>query len=399
VPGLQAESSVQEPPKRPRGRLRCCAATLLVLGLLATGVLVPIAVTVGLKQDIPRVYRVLEPPQPSYRLIFAFQSSVLAPAAADVLPEAVASKVTSWAALPSSGVHVARFSEAPAMQQALEHLTAAHDAGSVRRLTSSNSSSSFALKYAVSDFRLVPDRQATQVVDPMQLFDLAKQQARQLLQDQQQHQSSDYDEDEDMYLWRLEQRQSTGQQQRRQKAKKAAEAAAASTGAPRTARQAQGQAQQIRRQLLSVGQEQQQSATAGADAVAAGAMPPVELLPSMTGAAHGTGKQPRGVEGESVAGAVASRTGGSMANSSSSSSSSSLPSVLQRVLLQAASRAVPKRARPQLQVQQRQAQQQVQRGGSMVAWHLADGGLGVRDAWNITSGMHAPVVAGFAALF
>lgn len=340
------------PPTRKRSRVRCCGITLLVLGLLATGVLVPIAVTVGFKQDIPPVYRVLQQPQPSHRLVFAFQSSALAATAADVLPPHLASQVSSWSALPSSGIHVAAFSDAPALQQALTHLAGAGNTSPSRSLLESGNSSAWGLKYALSDFRLLADRQVSQVVDPMQLFDMAREQTRTLLQ-QQQHgaatQPGAAEEDEDVYLSRLEQDAwQQQQQQRRQRLRTAAAEVAASgpveplTASGRTGAAAQEQEQQTRRR-----QRRQ-----------------------LTG--HATFHPlPAGLGSPSAAPAAGTSNWGS---------------VLRRTLLQAAAKATPARARPQLQLQQRQAQQQVQRGGSRVAWHLTDAGLGVREAWNITSG-------------
>jgi hypothetical protein len=346
----------------------------LVLGLLATGVLVPIAVTVGFKQDIPPVYRVLQQPKPSHRLVFAFESAALAATARDVLPTHVASEVLSWTALASSGIHVAAFSEAQAMQQALAHLAGAGNTSPSRSLLqSSNSSSSWTLKYALSDFKLVTDRQVTKVVDPMQLFDLAKQQTRAILQAMQQHgpsaqqQQRTPEEDEDHYLWLLEQQQSASQQQqRRLRLRKAAAVMAASGfGEPETAAVREPDEQTRRRRQL--------------------AAHPVLNLPS-------SNKSPASTAPAAVAADDAARKRPDQPlYVARPSSSSSWGSVLGRRLLQAATRALPTRARPQLQLQQRQAQQQVQRGGGHVAWHLADAGLGVREAWNITSGMGASV--------
>lgn len=340
-----------------------------MLGLLATGVLVPIAVTVGFKQDIPAEYRVLQQPKPSHRLVFAFQSSALAATARDVLPAHLASQVISWNSLPSSGIHVAAFSEAQAMQQALAHLAAGSTSPSRSLLQGSNSNSSWALKYAVSDFKLETDRQVEQVIDPMQLFDLAKQQTRVLLQQQQQHGAPNREEeDEDSYLWRLEQQQNSWQQQRRERLKKAAAVPAASGfGEPETAA------------VRDVSQQQDQQATrrrlAGHSAVE---LLPADLRPP-------TGATSEGESAQAVAAEAAARMlpGHPLfAARAQPSSSSTLGSIFRRRLLQ----VQPARTRPQLQLQQRQAQQQVQRGGSLVAWHLADAGLGVRDAWNITSG-------------
>jgi hypothetical protein len=333
-----------------------------VLGLLATGVLVPIAVTVGFKQDIPPVYRFLQQPQPSHRLVFALESSALAASAADVLPPHLASQVSSWSALQSSGIHVAAFSDAQALQQALTHLASVGSTSPPRSLlesgnSSRSSSSAWGLKYALSDFRLVADRQVSQVVDPMQLFDMAREQTRTLLLQQQQQQQRGVaaqagaaEEDEDIYLSRLEQDAWQQQEQQRRQRHRTAAAEVAANGAvePLTAAGHTGEAQQ---------QEQQ------------------------------TRRRRRQLAGHATAHALTPGLGGSFAAAPSAGrSSSSWGSALRRTLLQAAGKAMPSRARPQLQLQQRQAQQQVQRGGSRVAWHLTDAGLGVREAWNITSG-------------
>jgi hypothetical protein len=352
---------------------------MLVLGLLATGVLVPVAVTVGFKQDIPPVYRVLQQPKPSHRLVFAFTSSALAATARDVLPAHVASEVISWTALASSGIHVAAFSEPQAMQQALAHLAGAGNTSPSRSLMqSSNSSSNWTLKYALSDFKLVTDRQVTQVVDPMQLFDLAKTQTRVILQAMQRHGSSAQqraeEEDEDHYLFLLEQQQSASQQQQRilRLRKAAAVLAASGFGEPETAAARGSDGQQTRRRRQLAAHRMLNKPTSN--------QPPA----STTSAA---------LSATAVAAEDAARKRADHPlHLARSSSRSSWGDVLGRSMLQAATRALPTRARPQLQLQQRQAQQQVQRGGGHVAWHLADAGLGVREAWNITSGMGAPVL-------
>lgn len=349
-----------------------------MLGLLATGVLVPIAVTVGFKQDIPAVYRVLQQPKPSYRLVFAFESAALAATARDVLPAHLASEVLSWTALASSGIHVAAFSEAQAMQQALAHLVAAGNTSPARSLMqSSNSSSSWTLRYALSDFKLVTDRQVTQVVDPIQLFELAKQQTRAILQAMQQHGPSAEQraeaEDEDHYLWLLEQQQpASQQQQRRLRLRKAAAVMTASGfGEPATAaaREPDEQQEQTR--------QRRQLAAHPMLELPASNQPPANMTPGALSAAA------------TAAEATARKRPDHPLYAAHPSRSSSWGGVLGRSLLQVASKALPTRARPQLQLQQRQAQQQVQRGGGHVAWHLADAGLGVREAWNITSGMCA----------
>lgn len=372
---VKSEAEPQEPPLPPpppppslkrSSRLRCCGITLLVLGLLATGVLVPIAVTVGFKQDIPPVYRILQQPQRSHRLVFAFESSALAASAADVLPPHLASQVSSWSALQSSGIHVAAFSDVLALQQALAHLASIGNTSPPRSLLesgNSSSSSAWGLKYALSDFRLVADRQVSQVVDPMQLFDMAREQTRTLLQQQQQQQrgvaaqAGAAEEDEDVYLSRLEQDAWQQQQQQRRQRHRTAAAEVAANGPvePLTAAGHTGEAQQ---------QEQQQ-----------------------------TRRRWRQLAGHDTFRPLEPGLGGSSAAAPSAGSSSSWGSALRRTLLQAAAKAMPARARPQLQLQQRQAQQQVQRGGSRVAWHLTNAGLGVREAWNITSGLDRVVVA------
>jgi hypothetical protein len=179
-----------------RSRARCCALTLLVCGLLVAGVLVPVAVTVGLKPHIRPTYRVLTPPAPTPRLLLAFEGGALVARPADVLPPHLAAGVVSWAALPSSGLHVATFAGAGALQQVLAALAARSEAAAdaARRGDSSargarNSSSRDVaggaagrpvLRYAVSDFQLLPDRQLRQLVDPMALFEQAKEQRRRL---------------------------------------------------------------------------------------------------------------------------------------------------------------------------------------------------------------------------
>jgi hypothetical protein len=298
--------------------------------------------------------------------------------------------VDAWSALPSSGIHVASFATADAMQQALAHLSGTSSTPPARHLLQDSSRSTWALKYAVTDFKLLTDRQVTQVVDPMQLFDLAKQQSRVLLAQQQKHGSrawlADAGVDEDAYLSSLEeQQQDAGLQQRRQRLRSAAAAVAASaTETPRTSQQQHQQSEdQQRRHLAAARQQQLHAVQYDGSTAEAGAA--AEMLPDSV-------RYPAGATSAAVPAAEASGSfilqevlyppGGHHFGSRSWAGGS-----LRRRLLQAAAVATPRRSRPQLQVQQRQAQQQVQRGGNMVAWHLADAGLGVRGAWNITSGM------------
>lgn len=370
-----------------------------MLGLLATGVLVPIAVTVGFETDIPPEYRVLQPPAPSHRLIFALEASATASTAEEVFPAAIANKVISWTALPSSAIHVAAFTDAQAMQQALAHLEAGVAALPARHLMGTKSA--WSLKYAVADFELLTDRRVSQVVDPMQLFDLAKHQTRYLLQQQQQQHGAatqplvDPDIDEDYYLWQLQQRADVWHQQQQRARQTAAAEAASASGVPRTAAVRDvGDQQTRRRHLMSIQQQQQGSAT-GAAAGAAGA----ELLPVVwrePAGATSTVLQPPSATHITEAGLHL--TGHAFQRSEPYSSSGSWGSIVSRTLLQSAARAVPARGRPQLQVHQRQAQQQVQRGGSQVAWHLTNSGLGLREAWNVTSGMYIYAAAAQTAL-
>lgn len=275
------------------------------------------------------------------------------------------------------------------MQQALAHLSGTSSTPPARHLLQDSSRSTWALKYAVTDFRLLTDRQVTQVVDPMQLFDLAKQQSRVLLEQQQKHGSrtwlADADAEEDAYLSSLEgQQQDAGLQQRRQRLRSAAAAMAASaTDTPRTAQQQQQPEDQQRRHLASAGQQQVHAVQHDGSMLEADMA--AELLPeSVRYPAGATSAAVPAAEtlGSFILQEVLYPPGGHHSGGRSSASGS-----LRRRLLQAAAAAVPRRSRPQLQVQQRQAQQQVQRGGNMVAWHLADAGLGVRGAWNITSGV------------
>jgi hypothetical protein len=253
---------------------------------VVAGVLVPLAVTVGLKSDMPPAYRVLAPPAPAARLVFAFQSGALAQAASDALPPHLADRVLSWSALPSSGVHVAAFADAATLQEALGTLSAA--------AADSSSNSSRVLTYALSDFRLLPDRRLTHLVDPMELYELARTQSRQLQQQAQQQQSAqvlDMDA-QDAYLLRASDRQ-----QQQQSAAASPRSTTLAAGGGRPAHTGQQQRQQ-RRWLLQ-------------DIVS----PPAPL-----------------------------------------------------------------------QMHQRQAQEQVQRGGGGVAWHLTSEQLAVQKAWNVTTG-------------
>jgi hypothetical protein len=331
---------------------------------------------------------VLQPPQPSHRLIFTFSSSATAATAGEVLPAEIASKVSSWTALPSSAIHVAAFSDAQALQQALAHLKAGASALPARHLFSTNAT--WDLKYAVADFALLTDRRVSQVVDPMQLFDLAKHQTRYLLQQQQQQHGAatqplvDPDIDEDYYLWQLQQRTDAWHQQQLRARQTAAAEAASTSGVPLTAVERDAGEQRTRhRHLMSI-QQQQQGPKAAAAAEGTGA----ELLPVVWREPAGsTSTVPQPSPAAHTAEAGLHLTGHAFQKAEPYSSSGSWGSIVRRTLLQSAARAVPARGRPQLQVHQRHAQQQVQRGGSQVAWHLTNAGLGLREAWNVTSGM------------
>ena len=165
VPGgtTAAQQQQQPPPPRAAWRRRLlCGGLGLALALVA--VLVPVWQVLGLQAAALPDFQLLRAPAPSHRLLFAYEGQAARAAPADALPPALAAQVTHWVVLPSSGLHVATFGSGEPMQRALAALAASEG-----------------LRYAVADFELLPDRRASKVVDPDELWQLSQLAGRQLL--------------------------------------------------------------------------------------------------------------------------------------------------------------------------------------------------------------------------
>lgn len=351
-------------PARPKGLRRCikCITAVIVLGVVTAAVLVPIALITGVNHRRPAAtQRTVPQPATAHKILFAFKNLTIYPKAASIFSTAIAEEVTQWVVLPSSRVHVAAFSNHLAMQQALAAL--------------SNTAS---LKYAMADFHLVADRGANRLINPDQLLELSKElPARHLLQQTgsaktaaSQHATKINTAGRHVNVPQASRLVATHKQRlaerkaRRQLLSQQRSLAAAHL--PSTARTHQ-------HSLDGAAPGMQQPETFGCTSTGctpllgmsdeAAALSPCTAGQHLNSRAYGTLCADSRWINSSIVGVTASRR-------------------QQRQLKQYQEPPPP----PEPQPQQRQALIQPQRGGTGVAWYLADPALQTKAAWNITYG-------------
>lgn len=362
-PALSSPQETAAHSGRLRASRKCirCITALTMLGLAAAAVLVPVALIIGFSHRRPTATQTTLPQPPAaFKIIFAFNNSIQ-PTAASILPTAIAEQVTQWVVLPSSRIQVAAFSSLLAMQQALAALA--------------NTTS---LKYAVADFHLTADRTVSSLVNPDKLLELSKLPARHLMQEPKNAESAT----------------SQGATQLSTAGRVVAVPKASRLVATHKQRLAERKA---RRQLLPSGRSSASVHTPytarthsqSLKEMAAGTTQQLDpfscsstgcmSVPATSHVAAATNPCSMDeVSSSRASGTLCART--HWRNSSSAGAAGMMH--WQRQLKQYQEPPPP----PEPQPQQRQAVTQPQRGGSGVAWYLADPALNTKQAWNITYG-------------